>query len=137
MTNTNPKTGIAYGVVALNSLAEWVTDEFMDRGVNLTSTAAFDEFTLENPDADEAAIQDFWDGYMAEEEEYELHADGMHLLLGHLGGASLVWVLESPVTTRARPCSPCVPGAGDLDNKSDGGIECYDLPADWYDKVPA
>jgi len=52
--------------------------------------------------------------------------------LGYLGGAPLIWVIQSPVTTTCRRCSPCVPNAGNLDSPDpDGGITCYDIPPDW------
>ena len=75
--------------------------------------------------------------YSAEEECYEAEVDGMKLGLSWLGGAPFVWVYESPHTTHARECSPCVPHAGDLDSKDPGGFECYDLPVDWYDSRQA
>lgn len=132
MPNYNGRTGIAFGVVSLNSLADWVYDEFFDHGKNLTAEACLAEFMAENPGADDDAIQSFWDHYEGSEENYELTTDGMKLGLSYLGGGALVWVYESPVTAECAPCSPCVPGAGDLDTKRAGGMVAYDLPADWY-----
>lgn len=37
-------------------------------------------------------------------------------LIGWLGGAPLLWVTNSPYATYCRACSPCVPGAADLDS---------------------
>jgi len=55
-------------------------------------------------------------------------------LQGWLGGAPLIWILESPYLAYAPVCSPCVPNAGDLDNMGDdgetGGILCYCAPPD-------
>lgn len=66
--------------------------------------------------------------------EYTTPAGPVKLRLGHLGGAPLLWVIESPYFTRASWCSPCVPGAGDLDNPksltAEGGVRCHCLPAD-------
>jgi hypothetical protein len=130
MPNVNPETGIRYGVVALNTLAEWVFDEFFYHGTNTTYEDALKEWQAENPDADDDNF--LWEG---DEDSYELETeDGLKLGLSYLGGAPLVWVFESPHTTRARLCSPCVPNAGDLDNRDPNGEECYTLPDDWFNQ---
>lgn len=36
MPNYNPKTGIPYGVISMNSLAYWVWEELVYNGVNET-----------------------------------------------------------------------------------------------------
>jgi hypothetical protein len=121
--------------VSLNSLADWVYDEFFYHGTNETEAAARDEYMsqFEGDEIDTDKIEEeFYDSYEGWEEEYSLEKDGMKLQLGYLGGAALVWVLESPHTTYSRPCSPCVPNAGDLDSLSDTGIECYTLPPEWF-----
>ena len=70
-----------------------------------------------------------------EEEEYdhtETTPDGkVSYHLGYLGGAPLVWILESPYVTQAPHCSPCVPNAGDLDNMGSGAY-CYCPPPDAF-----
>lgn len=129
MTNTNPETGIPYGVVAMNNLADWVFDEFLYHGNNDSYDAALAEWRAENPDADEEEFSDFYEG---EEENYSLEKDGLVLGLSYLGGAPMIWVFQSPHTTTVRPCSPCVPGAGDLDTPDPDGMECYTLPPDWF-----
>jgi len=137
--NVNPKTGIRYGVVDLQSLEDWVFEEFFHNGRNLTYEAAQRDFADEimsehgRPPTDEE--WDEWNDYAEfEEEEYELEIDDMKLLLTYLGGAPLVFVMDSPHVTRTRGTSPCVPNAGDLDNKDPRGIETYDVPEDWYYK---
>lgn len=50
------------------------------------------------------------------EHEYEYEDEGFKYRLARLGGAPLVWVIESPYVTYCRSCSPCIPNAGDLDN---------------------
>jgi len=122
MNNINSTTGIRYGVVSMNSLQPWVWDEFFYKGRNLTLEA----WEKENPDASDAL------DYEGEEEEYYLETDTLKLILGYLGGAPLIWVMESPFIARALLCSPCVPGAGDLDSQSDQGEECYTLPPEWW-----
>ena len=45
-------------------------------------------------------------------------------------------VLSSPYYTYAQYCSPCVPGAGNLDTPlhKDVGVQSYCLGVDWYDR---
>jgi len=140
--NIDPKTEIRYGVVSLGKLEDWVYEEFLNHGTSLTHEAAVAEFRAEfyteNPYADELeyedALQDAMENWHIEEENFRLEKDGMKLELSYLGGAALVFVIESPHTSRARQCSPCVPNAGDLDNKDEErGYLCYDVPADWYE----
>ncbi len=137
-TNINPKTGIRYGVALLNSLAEWVFDEFFYGGTDLTYQAAKQdaeqsgEYLDTQGDFDEDA---FNDGYQAEESEYELETDGMKLGLSYLGGAANVWVFESPHLVDCATCSPCCPNAGDLGTNRVEGSTTYSLPSDWFDSA--
>jgi hypothetical protein len=131
--NTNPETGIRYGVVALNTLADWVFEEFFHHGNNDSYDAALEYFKAENPDATDEEIDRFGEEYESDEDCYSLETkDGLKLGLSYLGGAPMVWVFQSPHTTTALLCSPCVPNAGDLDNRTPDGFACYTLPADWF-----
>jgi hypothetical protein len=140
LPNTNPETGVRYGVVALNTLADWVFDEFFHNGTNVSYEAALEEFKQSilaySVSVSDEEIQDFNDHYEGEEECYELETSvpegTLKLGLSYLGGAPLVWVFQSPHTTRARLCSPCIPNGGDLDNQDPDGEECYTLPPDWF-----
>ena len=44
-----------------------------------------------------------------------------------------VMVLKSPFYTFAQFCSPCVPGAGSLDNPVEEGVRTYCLGPEWFD----
>jgi hypothetical protein len=134
LPNTNETTGIRYGVASMNSLADWAWEEFETRGTNLSLESALAEWRSENPQADEGSDeeQEFFDSYQSEEDCYALESEGLKLELGWLGGAALVWVIESPHQTHARQCSPCVPNAGDLDSPDPDGVECYTLPGEWF-----
>jgi len=120
MSNVNPKTGIRFGVVALNSLEDWVFDEFFHDGTNVSYKAALEEFEGDEDDFE----------YEGDEDSYELEKDGLSLGLSTLGGAYNVWVFESPHTAKHALCSPCCPNAGDID--SPGDFPCYTLPDDWF-----
>ncbi|MBW2636001.1 MAG: hypothetical protein JRC86_00495 [Deltaproteobacteria bacterium] len=136
--NKDPETGVPYGVVSLNSLEDWVFEEFLNNGVNLNEEAVALEWQEENPGQD--FPDDFWDDIEIDEPSYALsiNEDGIKLELGLscLGGAYNVWVYSSPFRASAAPCSPCCPNAGDLDTRVEPGygVVCYDLPADWYYK---
>jgi len=154
MANTNKETGIAYGVVALNSLEDWVWDEFERNGRNLSRECGLEDYLKEHMPINDDGIADggrrydedemeavkeeltekFNSEYESGEEEYTLETNGMKLELHYLGGASLVWVIKSPHIEKCVPCSPCCPGAGDLDTKADSGIVTYDVPPSWYRK---
>jgi hypothetical protein len=42
-------------------------------------------------------------------------------------------VVKSPFYTYAQFCSPCVPGAGNLDNPMAEGVKTYCLGHDWFE----
>jgi len=134
--NRDHETLTPYGVVSLNSLADWVWDEFLCSGISLTAEAIAEEALADHPEWDGELPDDFWDDIEIEEETYRLEdaETGMILELGYLGGAPLVWVIKSPHRASVRECSPCCPNAGDLDSKVEPGmgVVCYDLPPDWY-----
>lgn len=48
-----------------------------------------------------------------------------------------IFVLKSPFYTFAQFCSPCVPGAGNLDNPIEDGAKTYCLGHDWFDDEKA
>lgn len=66
--------------------------------------------------------------------------DGVTYQIGWLGGAPLLTVLHGPVGWAWSLCSPCVPGAADLDSGFDvalaegelrTGYQCYVVPKEW------
>jgi hypothetical protein len=98
----------------------------------------FDDLT--GPDCDEAwelvsdAVQcmyeEYEDVYLYEDEE-----EGVQLSSSCLGGCRLVFVEKSPWVCSASLCSPCVPGAGDLDTPNEGGVDVLCLPPSWFEGV--
>jgi hypothetical protein len=48
-----------------------------------------------------------------------------------------IFVLKSPYYTFAQFCSPCAPGAGNLDNPIDGGVKTYCLGSEWFEDKKA
>ncbi len=135
LPNVNPETGIRYGVVALNSLQDWVYEEFIAHGNNDSYDEALAHFREMTPDATDEDVDRWGEDYQSDEDSYSLGTkEGLKLGLSYLGGAPLVWVFQSPHTTATRVCSPCVPNAGDLDNRVEAGkgVACYTLPDEWF-----
>lgn len=48
-----------------------------------------------------------------------------------------IFVLASPFYTFANFCSPCVPGAGNLDSDNPDGVKTYCLGHDWFENGKA
>jgi len=176
MPNYNRDTGIAYGVIAGNSLDPDVLNDLMygADAVDETYEAAAREVRAEaeahlseiraiarenlrevGDDLDEAydaeverlldcdpedyvqvKLDELADNYQGEESNYSGELEGVKYEVSWLGGAIIVFITESPHTAAVRPCSPCVPGAGDLDSREPigSGMVCYDVPADWRAK---
>ena len=96
-------------------------------------------------------LERFSDMCQIDEPSIEGVYQGVTYLIGWLGGAPLLWVIEGPRGWAKRLCSPCVPGAADLDggftlkdedrmNQPEHGCyyECFCVPRDWlYVEVPA
>lgn len=73
----------------------------------------------------ESAYPDEALGYYVDDGEYKL-TDCLD---------SDIMVIKSPYYTYAQFCSPCVPGAGNLNNPMDPdkGVKCYCLGHDWFE----
>lgn len=143
-SNVDSFTGIHYGVISCNSVNPDALDSIMQDGEDVAYTeslaeylnTARDEWTAANPDdADEfdedSASQDFSDGYEGNGlRDYAYEQDG-YRLTGCLDND--LFVILSPYYTFAQFCSPCVPGAGNLDNFCADGPKTYCLGHDWFD----
>lgn len=149
ISNTDPKTGIRYGVIPLRDLEPWFAyEEFYNNSENLAIKEVetelneiFDtikEFTKErniDKDIEIESLKDsikedlfeFWD----ESEDsriYDHEGYRMQLIDGDL------FITESPFVTFGPLCSPCAPGAVDLPS-ADGKHEfmAYCLPDDFFE----
>lgn len=150
MTNYNPETGIPYGVIACDSLdSDLVQELWYTHGKDLSYEAAVNEFREEvraellesDPDLDANEIESEiesrleWAELQIDEPTIEGEYEGVKYQISWLGGAPLLWVFWSPFVKPHAQCSPCVPGAGDLD--SEGDMLCYDVPDDWRTHEPS
>lgn len=152
MPNYNTETGIPFGTIYLNNLDGDTADWLFYDGENLSEKEAYEEAKaeirreIENEieegvfDGDEDDIDGEVDHRMEnldlqiEEPTIEGECEGVKYMISWLGGAPLLWCLESPFTGLYRQCSPCVPGAVDLDSPDEDGTLGYDVPPDWRRK---
>lgn len=89
----------------------------------------------------ECELQRFSDCYQCDESQYEGEYEGVKYGLSCLGGAYLLWVFEGPKGWAYRLCSPCCPGAADLDGgftlmtenefPDEGDYLAYCVPRSW------
>jgi hypothetical protein len=130
MSNYDEKTGIHYGVISPHSINQDALDEIYSDGTDTCYENAreemlddFDTFCSDhNIPVDRVntdSLIDAWsDHYESdgsgvmdyEDKEYTLHISG-----DNFG----IFVILSPYYTFCRQCSPCAPGAGDLNNPVD------------------
>lgn len=147
-SNIDTASGIRYGVIAMNSINLDYSSDFEPEygephcpkcGAVVVSS---DDASL--PDADWNEGKDYacvacesvyWSDavFPDESQGWSYDRDG-YTLTDCLDND--IFVLQSPYFTYAQFCSPCVPGAGNLDtpiSAEDGGAKCYALGHDWFD----
>lgn len=133
MPNFDETTGIRYGVISPHSISPFALDDIYQKGtdpyyeemcrevrVYAGEIAGNSPFPISEDLQDKIAdliIEDrgeMWenpDGQMDYSDmEYSLHVSG-----DNFG----IFVMKSPYYTYCRGCSPCAPGAGDLDSPVD------------------
>lgn len=152
-TNIDKETGIRYGVISPNSVMPEALDDIYSNGEDMIYT----EWKQERFDEIESAIQSAIGDYVSDRilkqivegatdaaedcigEDYESDSDGAgydytgdgyHIQTSSLG----LYVLKSPYVTRTWYCSPCCPGAGNLDSPDVDGVLTYALGPEWFDE---
>lgn len=161
-TNIDHATGIRYGVISQRSLNSDAADDIWQNGENLSHKAAVDDVKSQlksalEPILDDIGVlpyvwngeekvqddyvtdvvdkvwdsieQDFNDRYEESDDQYRYESEGYIIETSSLG----LYIIKSPYVTRARFCSPCAPGAGDLDSPDTNGVLTYCLGSDWFD----
>lgn len=148
-TNRNSATGIHYGVISQHSVLQaWADSAEPDYG-ELTcpkcgrNVVAYD--VEKHGDYDGHGCNDYAcescgsyydssDTYGDEPIGWNYSGDG-YMLADCLD--SDIFVLDSPYYTFASFCSPCVPGAGNLDSPNESGPKTYCLGHDWFESGEA
>jgi len=149
MPNYDEETGIRYGIISPHSISGFALDDVYSNGIDpiyeagktelLKDIEAFCEdhnISFEDIDTD-SFIDAYSNGYGECGDGQCDYSDNDYTL--HVSGDNFgIYVIKSPYYTFCRGCSPCAPGAGDLDNPSDDGEKTYCLDKSWFDdeKVP-
>ena len=145
-SNVSRKTGIHYGVISQHSisLGAWSDAEpiYPDPTCPKCGAPVIEPSDPSIEDAEwnngkdyacSECEQTYWseECYPEEPIGYEYDSDG-YKLTDCID--SDIFVLDSPYYTFAQFCSPCVPGAGNLDNPCDDGPKTYCLGHEWFDE---
>ena len=150
-TNKDPETGIRYGVISHRSIDPDALNEIYIS--EHSKDMAFESWKKEVGEAVQSALRDLMgtrgaqffseqvlDGdigdYYQGDEVDPLYDDGIHRITKCLNADLMV--LKSPYYTYAQFCSPCVPGACNLDVPLSPdflrhGNKCYCLGHDWFE----
>jgi hypothetical protein len=138
IANYDAVAGIFYGCIQINHgllNPDVVNDELWSGGPNVTC-----EWSPEQYEADEETgeptnqLQD--DCGEPVSWEFNDEKEGVQGVPA-LDNTCFI-VIKSPFYTYARPCSPCVPNAGDLDNAGeDESTKCYCPPLNWFEEGKA
>lgn len=150
MINTHPVTGIRYTVYSMRNLKSWIYEELFygSQATDLSYEEAYEEelslaikraryeAEVNGKEFDEADFIEDWECPEFEIDEPNIAGtyDGVRYEISWLGGAPLLWVLESPHTGQFVLCSPCCPQACDADSPIAGGFTGYAVPEEWLSK---
>ena len=147
-TNVDIATGIRYGVISQNSVSQaWCDSAEADYGEPHCPKCGNEAVSLENTEADIDKWNCSPDDYVCEYCEEAVSSDeafgdepiGWILDDGDYKAVdcldSDIMILSSPYYTLAPYCSPCVPGAGNLDDAAhnNDGVKSYCFGHDWFD----
>ena len=147
-TNRDPSNGIRYGVISQNRILQaWADSAEPDYGEPTCPKCGNTVQDATNYESDEweSYRKDGCADYACEACEHTL--DSQDCFGGEPNGwnysgdgyemvdclDSDVMILKSPFYTFAQFCSPCVPGAGNLDNAMEDGIKTYCVGHDWFE----
>jgi hypothetical protein len=149
--NKDKETGIRYGVISQHSVPLEYQDDFeQDYGKPTcpkcgNPVITVEEFDAKYPDVeletsdygcadfackDCAVMLDSSEVYSEESQGFTYDKDG-YQLTDCLDAD--IFVLKSPYYTHAQFCSPCVPGAGNLDSECADGPKTYCLGHEWFE----
>lgn len=152
--NIDPETGIRFGVISMNALACYAWESFeADYGEPTCPKCGnevvdyddekhgdYDHFNYDHGTCcdyacetcthileSETCFGDEPNGYTLNDGEYQASVDSYNDVI----------VLKSPYYTYAQFCSPCMPGAGHLENPCPAGPKTYCLDKSWFDGAKA
>jgi len=133
-TNIDHQTGIRYGVISQHSVMGEIWEDFVPVYAH-SCPACGNE--LEDGDINicpdcEYEAKDDSEWWSEEAIGQEYNGDGEYLL-EYSESLSCFFVTKSTYYTFAKYCSPCAPGAADLDSPAILGVKAYCLGIDFFD----
>lgn len=149
VANTNPETGIRYGLIAANSLDPDVVNELQMSGKDLHYEEAKSELRdavkrvckdymgeRDSDDVADQAVERMSEDWSDDEPVHSFDLQGVKGQTTWLGGGLLLFFFYSPYVYKGNLCSPCVPGAVNLDSPNSNGFDGYGPPPNWFLKEP-
>jgi len=139
-TNVDVANGIRYGVISQHSVGQaWYDDSQPYYGEPSCPICGNPTFTAKDRHDNEFAVCEPCARIFEDDElgldmmepiswYYEDDEYSMETCLD-----SDIMIVKSPYFTMARYCSPCVPGAGNLDDHDPDGVMTYCLGHDWFE----
>lgn len=139
--NIDLKTGIRYGVVAVNNLKHWIWDEL--EPITTPACPHCGNLDIVDDDGDPKTNDDgkvvcsHCENESDEDDVWPETPDYWKLTSATIQAtvdrdSTYMMVLKSDTIVRCQFCSPCYPGAGNLDIPMDDGIETYGLPIEYF-----
>ena len=140
-SNIDKTTGIRFGVINAHTVNPDALDDIYQNGRDLTWETAIEDARkeYEAEHADDEGAEPFdeqewqeWndDGWDSCDSVYLYETDDGYILETTSLG---LYVVKSEFYTFASFCSPCCPGAGDLNAPNSSGVKTYCLGLDWFD----
>ena len=119
LANIDRETGIRFGVISQGSCMPEAIDDMEAEYPEIEH----DE-DCSNPECCDCGCYNEPIGFTYDRDGYKLESgvDGFG-----------IFVIKSPYYTLAMFCSPCAPGAGNLDSPSFAGVRTYCLGPEWFD----
>jgi len=141
-SNVDTSIGIHFGVISPHSLSSWVEGEaepIYPDSVEIECERCGESFNTDNLCPDDARecphchedtrargldfLEPIGYDYAPDSSDYKTESSDLG-----------IYVIKSPYYTRCKFCSPCCPGAGDLDSPTDEGVKTYCFGYDMFDK---
>jgi hypothetical protein len=151
VTNRDPETGISYGVIGQNSLNPDALDSSVEydyaKGCPKCGGDVVDYDEEKHGEYEKSSTWRTWvcgdyaceacEIYLDNDEVWSEESVGLHSTDSAYEFDKCLdfdlFILRSPYYTFADFCSPCVPGAGNLDSPDENGTKCYALGHDFFD----
>lgn len=128
LSNIDKETGIRFGVISMNSLSEWVDTEPVypdDFTCECGKVTPYSE--IENDRCECGKYADIPEEPIG----FKIEEDGYHAV-SCFDNTELM-ITKSPYYTRGAFCSPCAPGAVNLNQACDDGEKAYCFGHDFFE----